>query len=74
VSQRTHVFISYSHDDQTYLDRLMPFLRFYEYHTPLELWSDQRLKAGDDWEEEIANALEHSTVALLLISSSFLSS
>jgi len=52
----------------------MPFLRFYEYHTPLELWSDQRLKAGDDWEEEIANALEHSTVALLLISSSFLSS
>ena len=37
-------------------------------------WTDQRIEEGQDWEQEIEEALDRATVAVLLISQRFLAS
>jgi len=68
------VFISYSHLDQEHLARLLVHLRPIEREGRLDLWVDTRLRAGDEWEEEIRAAIARCTVAILLISADFLAS
>ena len=70
----TKVFISYSHHDKDYLDRLLTHLKPLEREGLIDLWVDRRLRAGDRWKTELAKALEHSTVAVLLVSADFLAS
>ncbi|WXA23210.1 toll/interleukin-1 receptor domain-containing protein [Bernardetia sp. MNP-M8] len=38
------------------------------------IWSDVELKVGDDWNKEIQDALNESTVGILLVSPDFLAS
>ncbi len=68
------VFISYSHSDREFLDRLLVHLEPLEKEGLIDLWVDTRLRAGDRWKKEIEKALEKSTVAILLISADFLAS
>ncbi|WP_052707039.1 TIR domain-containing protein [Teredinibacter turnerae] len=68
------IFISYSHRDKTYLDRLMTHLRPLQKQGLIDAWADTRLQAGDKWKKEIENALKDSRVAILLISADFLAS
>jgi len=72
--KRQKVFISYSHIDRCYLDRLMVHLKPLEKEGLIDLWVDTRLRAGDKWEKEIKKALEQATVAILIISADFLAS
>jgi len=71
---RPRVFISYSHADSEYLDRLLVHLKPLEREGLLNLWVDTRLRAGDRWKEEIEKALGEATVAVLLLSADFLAS
>jgi hypothetical protein len=71
---RPNVFISYSHQDQRILRGLLPFLESLQRQNYAEIWSDTDLKGGDRWREEIEVALNSATVAVLLISESFLTS
>jgi nucleotide-binding universal stress UspA family protein len=70
---RKGVFISYSHADRIWLDRLQKHLKPLQ-REGVEVWDDTRLKAGEQWREEIREALAKAKVAILLISADFLAS
>lgn len=68
------VFISYSHIDSQYLDRLKVHLKPFEKKGLIDLWEDSKIKVGEKWKEKIEKALEKSVIAILLISADFLAS
>ncbi len=73
-SKRKMVFISYSHQDKRYLDRLLVHLRPLEKKGLIDAWADTQLIAGDRWKKEIAKALSSAKAAVLLVSADFLAS
>lgn len=68
------VFVSYSHKDQRWLDRLLVHLTPLEKSFQIVLWSDTRIRPGSQWREEIRNALRRTKIAILLVSADFLAS
>ncbi len=68
------IFISYSHQDKGWKDRLVKQLGVLEMGGDLEIWVDSRIKAGADWEPELEKALNEAAIAILLISADFLTS
>ncbi|MBN1569937.1 MAG: TIR domain-containing protein [Acidobacteria bacterium] len=70
---RTKVFISYSHKDYRYLERILVHLGALELKG-IEAWSDKNIESGARWEEEITAAIASARVALLLISADFCAS
>lgn len=71
---RKKVFVSYSHKDKCYLDRLVVHLKPLEKQGRIELWSDIRISAGDLWRKEIEKATKQAQVVVLLVSADFLAS
>jgi hypothetical protein len=68
------VFISYSHKDVAWKDRVLEQLIVLEYAGQLTVWDDQRIEAGDEWLPEIEAAMKSAEVAVLLVSADFLNS
>src|SRR3954454_15942751 len=73
-STRTKVFISYSHADKEWLERLKRHLKPLVREGNLDYWDDTHIRPGDDWKQEIQNALDTAQVAVLLISADFFAS
>ena len=67
------LFISYSHHDKPWLDRLLPHLGALKYRD-IDFWYDQDLRAGDNWNNEIEHHVRHCQAALCLVSPHFLDS
>ncbi|SRR5258706_8356141 len=72
MSQRNQVFVCYSHKDDEHLNRLQIHFKPFEREFAIKLWSDSDIKASNKWREQIQNALQHTAVAILLISADFL--
>ena len=71
------IFVSYSHEDEEWKNRLCqmlaPFLR--DGNIELELWVDDGdIQTGDRWHEKIQSALKAAGVAVVLVSAPFLAS
>ena len=73
-SERNKLFISYSHKDKKWLERVRVHLRPLERDHDIEIWDDTKIQAGSDWEKEIKNAIQEAKVALLLVSADFIAS
>lgn len=73
-TERTRVFISYSHQDQDWLRRLRTHLVPLEREKKIDIWDDTEIKAGSAWKEEIEQSLKAAKVAILLVSADFLAS
>jgi len=74
MNQKRQVFVSYSHQDSEWLERLKPFLQPFIREEDLRLWSDKDIKPSSDWHAEIQRALNDADAAILLISQDFLAS
>ena len=77
VRQVNMIFVSYSHEDEEWKNRLCqmlaPFLRVG--NIELELWVDDGdIQPGDRWHEKIQSALKAVGVAVVLVSAPFLAS
>jgi formylglycine-generating enzyme required for sulfatase activity len=68
------IFISYSHADEEWKDRVVKQLRVLESEGHFDVWEDRQIAVGEDWYPEIEKALTNASVAILLISADFLTS
>jgi len=68
------VFVSYSHKDEAWKDKLLPQFGQLARLGILEVWDDRQIKAGVDWYARIREILGKTRCAVCLISDNFLNS
>lgn len=68
------VFVSYSRQDKDLKDQLVEQLEVLEPEGLIKIWVDDRLSAGEEYQRAIEEAILQADVAILLITSSFLTS
>ncbi|MEM1339012.1 MAG: leucine-rich repeat protein [Bacteroidota bacterium] len=74
-NKRHPIFISYSHKDQTWLEKLRPHLKVLQKEgLEIDPWDDTKIESGAKWREVIENKLNAASAAILLISTNFLAS
>jgi hypothetical protein len=67
------LFISYSHADKKWLDRVNTHLKVLQLEGfKISPWSDQSINVGDKWKLAIQQALDEAKAAILIISTDFL--
>ncbi len=74
MSDKGNVFISYSHKDEEWKDRLVLHLGVLQRQNLLQFWDDTQIRGGADWYDEIASAIASARVAILLVSAHSLTS
>jgi hypothetical protein len=72
--KRSQVFISYSHQDRHWLERLQVHLKPLARVHKIEVWDDTLMQPGSKWQQKIEEVLNAALVAVLLVSADFLAS
>ena len=67
---KKNIFISYAQVDRDYADAFVESLKL----AGSSVWHDKEIRAGDDWDSEIQNALRSASVVVLVVSQAALSS
>lgn len=73
-NEKLNVFVSYSHNDTEFLNRLKVHIKPLERDGFINFWSDTDIQTGSNWKLTIENELEKAKIAILLISADFLAS
>jgi internalin A len=68
------IFISYSHKDQRWLEKLEAHLKPLVAGGKLAAWADTSLVPGAKWKQEIAKTIQWANIAILLVTPDFLAS
>jgi len=68
------IFISYSHEDEIWKDRLMSHLNPLKNQGLLDIWVDRQISPGGKWDQEIQTAINTANISILLVSPNFLNS
>ncbi|MCK7515886.1 MAG: toll/interleukin-1 receptor domain-containing protein [Desulfobacterales bacterium] len=71
---RNRIFISYSHKDKEFFDELLIYLKPWQDRCIYDVWTDQAIRPGQDWHQEIQQAIDSTAVAVLLTSQYFMAS
>jgi tetratricopeptide (TPR) repeat protein len=71
---RPLIFISYSHKDEDWKDRILVHLGIAQKQELFDVWDDRRIEGGEDWFEAITNAIDAGCVGILLVSANSLTS
>lgn len=74
MESRKNIFISYSHHDKQWVEKLHVFLKPLVRSIQIDVWDDTKIRPGADWKEEVEAALDKSQIAILMVSSHFLAS
>jgi len=59
-----NIFISYAHTDRSFVDHFSSDLR----KRQIKVWFDERIKSGEDWQEQINKAIEITDAFVLILS------
>lgn len=70
----SRIFISYSHRNEQWKERLLKQLAVFEQHHSLEVWHDENMEGGADWERRIHEAMDSARFAIVLLCPDALSS
>ena len=68
------IFISYSHEDNRWRERLVKALAPYARNDEIELFDDSQIQPGADWAQLLDREMARANVAVLLVTSAFLAS
>jgi len=68
------IFISYSHKDESWKDRLRPHLKVLEQLDRIKIWDDRQIDTGAEWYDKIKQAMAEAAVSICLISADYLAS
>jgi hypothetical protein len=68
------IFISYSHNDNAFLDDLLVQLKPLERRESISIWTDDKILPGADWSKTILDNLNNSNIVVMLLSPDFLAS
>lgn len=71
---RDEIFICYAKRNHTWRKRVRTHLKPYENYFDVTVWSDDKIRPGEDWDQEITEALMRAKVAILLMTPEFLES
>jgi len=72
-----HIFLSYAHEDEQWKNLVLDALKAHGEmpEDQLGVWVDtDSIRAGDDWNKRIKQALDDASIALLLLTTKFLTS
>lgn len=72
TTNKPRIFLSYSHSDRQWADRLLIHLRAIA--DTVEVWSDSQIAIGEKWSDAIRKATSTADVAILLVSADYLAS
>ncbi|BAQ66233.1 NACHT C-terminal helical domain 2-containing protein [Geminocystis sp. NIES-3709] len=72
--EENQIFISYSQKDKDWLDKLKIMIKPLIKNNKISYWDDTQIVPGSIWKDEINQALDSATVAILMVSPHFLAS
>jgi hypothetical protein len=72
--EKPKIFISYSHKDTEWKDRLVTHLNVLVQEEQIELWTDDEIRIGEEWFEKIQEEMDTASVAIFLVSPDSLTS
>lgn len=68
------VFVSYSHEDESYRNDLVKYFSNMVRNKEISTWTDRDISASQKWREEIDNNLNGTQVIIFLVSPDFINS